>query len=72
MDISVTPTEARLMNAVVLAAMDEVSANGDSVSPALICNRVYPLFKQGERNFDKLKAAALGEETASKNNECGH
>ena len=64
MDISVTPTEARLMNAVVLAAMDEALANGDRISTTLICDRVYPLYRQGERNFDRLKSAALGKEIA--------
>jgi hypothetical protein len=68
MNMSVTPKEAHLMNAVFLAAIEETSTSDEPISPTQMFNRVYPLVRRGERDFEKLKAAALG---VSSDNEPG-
>lgn len=57
---SITPQEVVLLNSVFIAAITEAADKGDPISPKRLCERIQPLFVQGERDFTALKRAALG------------
>jgi hypothetical protein len=63
---SMTPQDVRLVNAVFVAAIERADGQGIHISLSALCKRLQPLVQSGERDFDTLLRAALGDDALTK------